>query len=50
MAENTISYSHSAKGFPTFHSFIPDWIENLNDSFFTFKDGQLYIHHTVEDQ
>lgn len=50
MAENTISYSHSAKGFPTFHSFIPEWIENLNDSFFTFKDGQLYIHHTVENQ
>lgn len=50
MAENTISYSESAKGFPTFHSFIPDWIENLNDSFFTFKDGQLYIHHIVENQ
>ena len=50
MAEHTISYSHSAKGFPTFHSFIPDWIENLNDSFFTFKDGQLYIHHIVENQ
>lgn len=50
MAEYTISYSDSAKGFPTFHSFIPEWIENLNDSFFTFKDGQLYIHHTVESQ
>ena len=50
MAEHTISYSHGAKGFPTFHSFIPDWIENLNDSFFTFKDGQLYIHHIVESE
>lgn len=50
MADYTISYSDQAKGFPSFHSYIPDWIENLNDSYFTFKDGQLYIHNILEDQ
>jgi hypothetical protein len=50
MADHTISYSEQAKGFPTFHSFHPDWIENLNDSFFTFKNGQLYIHHIFDDR
>ncbi len=41
----TLSYKKSAGGWTSFYSYHPEWIENLNDDYFTFKDGQIYIHH-----
>lgn len=41
----TLSYKKDVSGWTSFYSYDPEWIENLNDDYFTFKDGQIYIHH-----
>ena len=46
MAIETISYSVAAKGWNSFHSFIPDWMIGLNSSLYTWKNGDLYKHNT----
>jgi hypothetical protein len=42
---DTITFDESAKGWTSFHSFIPDWMTRLGSRFFTTKGGQLYIHN-----
>tara|TARA_R100001443_G_scaffold20197_3_gene32104 strand:- start:181 stop:933 length:753 start_codon:yes stop_codon:yes gene_type:complete len=46
MAEVTLSYSPGVKGWPSFYSFIPDYIQGMNNYLYTFKNGQLYRHNT----
>ena len=46
---NTITYDESGKGWTSFHSFIPDWMQKLNNRFFTVKDGQLYLHNDEDN-
>ena len=48
MAEVTLSYSASSKGWPSFYSFIPEYIQGMNNYLYTFKNGQLYRHNTNE--
>lgn len=45
MPDTTITYDESVKGFTSFHSFIPDWMIGMNNSFFSIRDGQLYRHN-----
>ena len=45
MTEKTLTYSDNAKGWTSFHSFVPDWMAKLNNRFFSIKDGQLYLHN-----
>ena len=41
----TASYNESAKGWVSFKSFIPERGISLNDEYYTFKNGMMYIHH-----
>ena len=50
MAEITVSYSSGVKGWPSFYSFIPDYIQGMNNYLYTFKNGQLYRHNTNENR
>ena len=45
MAEYTLTYSDGFKGFPSFYSFIPDYMIGMNNYFYTFKEGELYRHN-----
>ena len=45
MAEYTLTYSDGFKGFPSFYSFIPDYMIGMNNYFYTFKEGDLYRHN-----
>ena len=45
MANYTLTYSDSAKGFPSFYSYYPDWMIGMNNYFYTFKGGNLYRHN-----
>ena len=36
----TISYSEEAKGWPSFYSFLPDFMIGMNSYFYTFKNGK----------
>lgn len=42
----TITYDDTRKGWTSFHSFYPDYMLGMNNKFFTFKEGNLYIHHS----
>jgi len=41
----TLSYSEKSKGWTSFKSFHPETGISLNNDFYSFKAGQLYIHH-----
>lgn len=42
----TVTYSESSQGFPSFYSYIPDWIVGMNQYLYTFKGGNLYRHNS----
>jgi len=44
--EYTLSYSDKSEGWPSFYSFIPDFMIGMNSYFYTFKNGNLYRHNT----
>lgn len=46
MAEYTLTYSEGSKGFPSFYSFLPDYMIGMNQFFYSFKGGDLYRHNT----
>lgn len=48
MSEVTLTYSPSSKGWPSFYSFIPEYVQGMNNYLYTFKNGQLYRHNTNE--
>ena len=42
MPSNTLTYDEKVRGWTSFHSYVPDYMINLNNEFYTFKNGQLY--------
>ena len=45
MANYTLTYSTMMSGWTSFHSYFPDWMVNMNNTFFTFKDGEIWRHN-----
>jgi hypothetical protein len=41
----TITYSKVAEGWNSFWSYQPDWMTEMNSTFYTFKDGELWKHN-----
>jgi len=50
MAEYTLTYSDGFQGFPSFYSYIPDFMIGMNNYFYTFKKGDIYRHNTNENR
>ena len=48
--EYTLSYSELVQGWPSFYSFIPEWMIGMNNYFYTFKGGNLYRHNVNENR
>jgi hypothetical protein len=44
---STVSFDDSVNGFPSFFSYKPDQGVSLKNSFYTMKDGILYIHNSA---
>ena len=44
----TVSYSEDVKGWPSFYSFLPDYMTGMNGYFYSWKGGNLYRHNTNE--
>lgn len=42
----TLSYSEDVKGWPSFYSFLPDYMMGMNGFFYTWSGGNLYRHNT----
>ena len=45
---NTLTYDESVKGWPSFYSYVPDWMIGMNNYFYTFNKGNLYRHNVNE--
>ena len=43
---NTLSYSEDVKGWPSFYSFLPDYMCGMNGFFYSWSGGNLYRHNT----
>lgn len=46
----TVSFSPISNGWTSFWSYEPEWMVGLNSSFYTWKDGNLYIHDSNEEK
>ena len=46
MANYTLTYSEGSKGFPSFYSYIPEYMIGMNNYLYSFNKGQLYRHNT----
>jgi hypothetical protein len=42
----TVSFSEFAKGWVSFKSFIPEHGLSMNNDYYTFKRGNIYLHHS----
>tara|TARA_Y100001972_G_C7655727_1_gene330237 strand:- start:226 stop:1047 length:822 start_codon:yes stop_codon:yes gene_type:complete len=45
-SNQTITYSESVSGWPSFYSFIPEQILGMNGRLYTFKNGKLFEHNS----
>ena len=45
MSLYTLTYSPQGNGWTSFHSYHPDWMIGMSSRFYTFKNGNLYIHN-----
>ena len=43
--EYTLTYSQSSQGWPSFYSYIPDFMLGMNQYFYTFNGGNLFQHN-----
>lgn len=50
LAPLTISYSDDVQGWTSFWSFIPDYMVYSSNNFYTFKNGNIYLHNSPSAQ
>lgn len=48
--EDTLSYYNYANGWTSRWSYVPDWMTHMNSNFYTFKNGDLYIHNLNQNR
>jgi hypothetical protein len=48
LANYTLTYAESSKGWPSFYSFEPEYIKGMNQYLYTFKGGNMYRHNINE--
>jgi len=46
----TVSYSEDVQGWPSFYSYLPDYMTGMNGFFYTWNGGDLYRHNTNEER
>jgi hypothetical protein len=44
----TVSYDEGVEGWPSFYSFLPDFMIGMNGFFYSWNQGKLYRHNTNE--
>lgn len=45
MAQHTLTFDEKVNGWTSFHTYYPEYMVEMNNQFYTFKDGQLYKHN-----
>ena len=46
MPNYTLTYSETAKGWPSFYTFYPEWMIGMNNYFYSFSGGNLWRHNS----
>lgn len=46
MANYTLTYSEKSNGWPSFYSFVPEFMMGMNNDFYTFDGGNLWLHNS----
>lgn len=46
MPNYTLTYSEKVQGWPSFYSYVPEYMIGMNQYFYTFKGGNLWRHNT----
>lgn len=46
----TLTYDERVQGWTSFHSYKPEWMLGMNNRFFTFRGGNLFLHHITEGE
>lgn len=46
MAQYTLTHEIGVQGWPSFYSFIPDMMAGMNQSFYSFVGGKIYLHNS----
>lgn len=44
--KETLTYSDGVKGWPSFYSYLPEYMIGMNSFFYSFDNGNLYRHNT----
>jgi hypothetical protein len=44
----TLTFSPPAEGWPSFYSYVPEWMQGMNQYFYSFSGGNLWRHNTNE--
>ena len=44
----TLTFSPPAQGWPSFYSYVPEWMQGMNQYFYSFSGGNLWRHNTNE--
>lgn len=47
---DTLSYYNYANGWTSRWSYLPEWMTHMNSNFYTFKNGDLYIHNLNQNR
>ena len=42
----TLTFSPPAQGWPSFYSYVPEWMQGMNQYFYSFSGGNLWRHNT----
>tara|TARA_R100000935_G_scaffold57504_1_gene91579 strand:+ start:610 stop:1440 length:831 start_codon:yes stop_codon:yes gene_type:complete len=45
-SQQTVTFSETSKGFPSFYSFLPEQIQGMNGYLYTFYQGKLWQHNS----
>ena len=48
LKDTTVSFSEKSKGWTSFKSFIPETALSLDNNYYTFKGGNVFLHHDNE--
>lgn len=46
MANYTLTYSENSNGWPSFYSYVPEYMIGMNNYFYSFSGGNMYRHNT----
>lgn len=46
MEQQTLTFDETINGWTSFFSFIPEFMAGLNGRFFSFRDGELWLHNS----